>query len=53
MAGVGEEEQVNDYCGVPEQTIGAGSNPASSLTAVTVGANPTAAAIYIDDATGA
>lgn len=48
-----EEVRMNDYCGVPEQPMGTGSNAVSSLTAAVVGANPTTAAIYVDDATGA
>ena len=38
--------------GLPEGTKGGGSNPPSDLTVANVGSNPTAAAIYIDDATG-
>lgn len=40
------------YCGMPERSMGAGSNPAIGMTPDSVGSNPTAAAIYIDDATG-
>jgi hypothetical protein len=35
-----------------EQSKPAGSNPARNLTVSIVGANPTAAAIYVDDDSG-
>lgn len=48
---------MNDYCGVAERSMASGSNPDNRLcperASYNVGSNPTAAAIYIDDATGA
>lgn len=38
--------------GLPERSKGAGSNPVIGVKADSVGSNPTAAAIYVDDATG-
>ena len=38
--------------GMPEQPNGTGSNPVSGREPTVVGANPTPAAIYVDDATG-
>lgn len=38
--------------GLPEWSKGAGSNPVIGVKADSVGSNPTAAAIYVDDATG-